>query len=369
MKPLIKYPGGKYSEYIKIKQFFPKEINNYYEPFFGAGGVFFRLKSENRIQGKCAINDYSRSLIDFYKSVSSDTFGVELNKLSDAWDFIRRFGEDIHNKFHKRFEELLSPEEDNLFITEEISNYIVNYLSGFKLDTHGFSLVHKIEKSLNDKLKRFRKVDIVDDIGDVVYKCITTSICQAFYFIIRDMYNDWNNHGHWDEYTMDERSSQWLFIREFCFGSMFRYGKDGNFNVPYGGFSYNSKCFSCKIENITSEEVKKAFSNVEIRCEDFEDVINGWEYSENDFMFLDPPYDSTFTDYDNKSFGKEEHIRLANCLKGCKCKWLIAIGKTDFIYNLYKDCNIVEYDKTYMYQAKGEYDNKHTTHFVITNYR
>ena len=46
----------------------------------------------------------------------------------------------------------------------------------------------------------------------------------------------------------------------------------------------------------------------------------------------------------------------------------MAIGKTEFIYNLYKDYNIVEYDKTYMYQAKGQYDNKHTTHLVITNY-
>ena len=37
--------------------------------------------------------------------------------------------------------------------------------------------------------------------------------------------------------------------------------------------------------------------------------------------------------------------------------------------NLYKDYNIVEYDKTYMYQARGEYDNKNTTHLLITNYK
>ena len=182
------------------------------------------------------------------------------------------------------------------------------------------------------------------------------------------MYNDWNNHGHKNDYTMDERSAQWVFIREFCFGSMFRFGPDGDFNVPYGGYGYNSKCFTCKIENITSEDVKKAFSELDIKCGDFEDAIDTWAYSENDFMFLDPPYDSTFTDYDGNSFGKKEHIRLANCLKNCKCKWLIAIGKTDFIYELYKDYNIVEYDKTYMYQARGKYDNKHTTHLVITNY-
>ena len=157
MKPLIKYPGGKYNEYEKIKQFFPKEINNYYEPFFGGGGVFFKLKNENKIQGKGYINDFSKSLIDFYQSVSGDTFGIELNKISSAWDFVRRLGEDIYNKFHERFRDLLSTKEATPVVTEEISRYINNRLSECKLDTHGFSLVDKIEKSLNDKLKRFQK--------------------------------------------------------------------------------------------------------------------------------------------------------------------------------------------------------------------
>ena len=85
-------------------------------------------------------------------------------------------------------------------------------------------------------------------------------------------------------------------------------------------------------------------------------------------MFLDPPYDSKFTDYDNNGFGKKEHIRLKEILQKCNCNWLMAIGKTDFIADLYKEYNIAEYDKTYMYQARGEYDSKHTTHLVITNY-
>ncbi len=85
-------------------------------------------------------------------------------------------------------------------------------------------------------------------------------------------------------------------------------------------------------------------------------------------MILDPPYDSTFTDYDNNVFGKEKHIRLAETLKLCKCKWLIDIGKTDFICELFKDYNIVEFDNTYMYKARDEYDNKRTKHLIITNY-
>jgi DNA adenine methylase len=336
MKPLIKYTGGKYKEYDKIKQFFPTEINNYYEPFFGGGGVFFRLKNENKISGESYINDFSKSLIDFYKSVSGNTIEVELYKISDAWDLIREIADDIYEKYHQRFEFLLSSIDNEPFVNKEILTTIKKKVSKIKLNTHGFLIPEKIEKCLNAKLKRFKNSDITGNIEQFVYKSITTSICQAFYFIVRDMYNDWNNHGNENNYTMDERSAQWVFIREFCFGSMFRFSANGDFNIPYGGFSYNSKCFTCKIENITSEEVKNAFSQLHINCGDFEEAINSWNFSENDFMFLDPPYDSTFTDYDDNSFGKEEHIRLSNCLKQCKCKWLMAIGKTDFIYNLYK---------------------------------
>lgn len=74
------------------------------------------------------------------------------------------------------------------------------------------------------------------------------------------MYNDWNNHNHKDLYTLDERSAQWVFIREFCFGSMFRFGPTGDFNIPYGGFGYNTKCFTCKIKNITSNEARDLYS-------------------------------------------------------------------------------------------------------------
>lgn len=369
LKPLIKYTGGKYKEYDKIKQYFPTEINNYYEPFFGGGGVYFRLHNENLISGKSYINDFSISLIEFYESISDDNFKIELDKISDAWDAIRDFGEKFFETYGDSFKHHMIEDKVSVFITDEIKEFIETNISICNLDTHGFSLYEKIIKSLKDKLSRFKKKNIsTDEAEDVTYKCITTCICQAFYFIIRDMYNDWNNRGNKDKYSKNERSAQWMFIREYCFGSMFRFGANGDFNIPYGGFGYNSKCFTCKIENATTDEVKKLFKETNINCGDFESIINFWDFTEQDFMFLDPPYDSIFTDYDDNSFTREDHKRLAECLKHCKCKWLIAIGKTDFIAELYKDYNVVEYDKTYMYQAKGEYDSKHTTHLVITNY-
>ena len=52
----------------------------------------------------------------------------------------------------------------------------------------------------------------------------------------------------------------------------------------------------------------------------------------NDFIFLDPPYDSTFSNYGNataekvEGFDKKDHIRLANAFKNLEAKALMVIG-------------------------------------------
>ena len=112
---------------------------------------------------------------------------------------------------------------------------------------------------------------------------------------------------------------------------------------------------SVRSKKIVEPEIKHLFRGVHMYNDDFDASLSKWDFNQNDFMFLDSPYDFKFTDYDNNGFEKKEHIRLKETLQKCNCNWLMAIGKTDFIADLYKEYNIAEYDKTYMYQARIEY--------------
>ena len=93
--------------------------------------------------------------------------------------------------------------------------------------------------------------------------------------------------------------------------------------------------------------------------------------NEDTFVYLDPPYDSTFKNYGFSKFGEEEHTRLFNWFKNAKCKVLLIIGKTDFITKLYKGYIKGTYDKNYKFRIKEgrvkaeDIDNKH---LIITNY-
>lgn len=455
MKPLIKYTGGKYREYEYFKKEIPSVINNYFEPFFGGGGVMFRLVEDDRIRNSIFISDISSDLMEFYSCIGKEEFAKEVRKIESAWNDIHSISHYFCDKYREMFANIITckiPIENFDVVKDELKQKIQDSEALMAINYHGFSVSDTIINSVFDKIKKFKKKyetsktieesknvfrekvkDIFNEnftefllkdtkyvtkdkklqikiqeekdinsltIGDLEYiktnndfdkyiktntkntkpifylteeellelscESIETSIHQGFYFTIRDMYNDWLVNKI-NDYTLYEKYAQWYYIREFCFGGMFRFGKDGKFNIPYGGNAYNGKLWGDKIKNLLSEETKQIFSNVNINVCDFETALSR-KFEENDFIFLDPPYDSTFSEYDNNSFTREDHKRLHDMLKNVKCKWLMIIGETDFINQLYEDFPKIEYEKTYMYQARGTYDNKKTKHLIIKNY-
>ncbi|MCM1029611.1 MAG: DNA adenine methylase [Pseudoflavonifractor sp.] len=69
---------------------------------------------------------------------------------------------------------------------------------------------------------------------------------------------------------------------------------------------------------------------------DFEEFLDVTDPGQDDFIFLDPPYDSEFSTYAQNAFTRDDQERLANyLLTKCRAKWMMIIKNTDFIYNLY----------------------------------
>ena len=370
MKPYIKYTGGKYREYTSFKNFIPKEINNYYEPFLGGGGVFFRLHEEKIIKNLSFLNDKSKDLMEFYSSIKEPNFINELNLLNNVWNELKLISDNIIEIYGKEFlVKVLSKEKSTIFnnsVFINIINHFINdgeYIKSY--DFFGVDLVNQISLSLSDKLNRFSNKNISESETDLIDDCIRTAIYQGFYFTLREIYNKWLNDENFN-IEICKKSSIWLFIREFCFGGMFRFS-NGKFNIPYGGKSYNNKCLKCKIDAISSDETKELFEKVHLYCEDYETFLNR-PFEEGDFIFFDPPYDSTFSEYDELSFDKSEQVRLSEYVKTLKCKWMMVVRKTPLICELYKDYEMIEFDKTYMYNARGEYKDKKSKHIIIKNY-
>jgi DNA adenine methylase len=61
----------------------------------------------------------------------------------------------------------------------------------------------------------------------------------------------------------------------------------------------------------------------EFRLGDFEDVIKEFD-SPTTYFYVDPPYWKTENYYSNHDFDREDHERLADCLKGIKGKFSLS---------------------------------------------
>jgi len=160
-----------------------------------------------------------------------------------------------------------------------------------------------------------------------------------------------------------DSAKRFYFQRKTCFRGMLRYNKNGKFNIPFGRYK------TINFSELLNKDYQELLARTEVLNKDFEYVFENYN-DENNFMFLDPPYDSEFTDYGYCQFGKEEQKRLAKLFKETKIKCLMVIGKTKFIEELYNGYIVDEYDKKYKFKlyAGRVGDEINTKHLVIKNY-
>ena len=160
-----------------------------------------------------------------------------------------------------------------------------------------------------------------------------------------------------------DSAKRFYYQRKTCFRGMLRYNRDGKFNIPFGKYS------NINYSDLLNKNYETLLARTEIFNTTFEEIFSKYN-DENNFMFLDPPYDSEFTDYGYCQFGKEQQVKLAQIFKETKNKCLMIIGKTDFITELYKDYIVDEYDKKYKFKiyAGRIGDEINTKHLIIKNY-
>lgn len=377
MNPIIKWAGGKEKELPYIKENLPEKINRYIEPFVGGGSVYFNLNIEDSI-----INDKSEELINLYRCIRNEDkeFFVKLKAIYKNWRLLESVVENNSTELLKMYRDYckeLTNSKDIKNIKVQFNDKIYAFVIKHAEEFNGIlsaefnieidNFINEIGKNLISKMNRMHKIEEkkikmneLDTLDNI--ECAFKS---AFYMHFRHLYNEYEKLGiNTSFYT-----AIFYFIREFCYASMFRYNKNGKFNVPYGGISYNRKEFIKKINYINSKQIKEYMKNTQIYCEDFEEFLKKVKPKKGDFIFLDPPYDTEFSTYAKNEFEKKDQIRLCEYLKNTKANIMLIIKNTDFIYKLYntKEFKIKTFDKKYLVSFQNRND-KDAEHLLITNY-
>lgn len=363
MSPIVKWAGGKEQELKYILPNVPDNFVRFIEPFVGGGAVYFSMKNKDML-----INDKSVELTSLYNNIKykNKSFVRNLQALQDVWIGLENILDCNIEFFNTVYSKYKLNKIDKNKLISNIEYFINENKTEFKRLLNSNLLKHYdiFEKELlrNITAKLVRMKDLEKKKGNLpekdIYDNFECALKGSFYMFIRALYNKYDN------------SEYFYFIREYCYSSMFRYNSNGEFNVPYGGISYNRKNFQRKIDYIKSKELQSHFVNTDIYNLDFEEFLDKIKLNKNDFIFLDPPYDTDFSSYVNNTFDKQDQERLANYLiNKCPAKFMLVIKNTEFISDLYSDKGlyITSFDKTYMVSFKGR-NNRDCEHWLITNY-
>lgn len=228
-------------------------------------------------------------------------------------------------------------------------------------------------------------VQLKEGYGDSILEIFKNKckFTEEEYYQVRD-----RKHPFSDTDSITE-AFRFFYLRKTCFRGMSRYSGSGEnlkFNIPWGRYNLDPKKAEHSIDkaellvqncNVLSDpRYKSLLGNTVINNLSFENIFEQFN-DERYFFFLDPPYDSTFTDYGYCEFGRKNHEKLRDYFISTKSKCLLVIGCTPFIYNLYSGGNEngsyikAFYQKSYKFKLlKGRIDASEINkkHLIITNY-
>lgn len=370
--PILKWAGGKEQELKYIIPNLPEKFENYYEPFVGGGAVYTALQAE-----KYYINDKSEELISIYQSITNgdrQLFFKAIDEIIHNWDLLTTVIGNNSSFFIQTYKKYSQDKIDDNKLKDNLFEFILTHseqFNGMFSTMFNFNIENFIKEIKINLIRKIKRMKVLEKIkhqlpDNDILDNIETALKSAFYMHFRHIYNNTKKY----KINSAFKSAIFLFIRNFAYSGMFRYNSNGDFNVPYGGIAYNRKNFQKKVDYLKTKQLKSLLDNTIIENDDFEIFFAKHKPSKNDFVFLDPPYDSEFSTYAKNEFTKDDQNRLADFLiKKCAAKWMMIIKNTDFIFNLYnnKGLNIDAFDKTYLVSFMNRND-KNVEHLLIKNY-
>lgn len=283
----------------------------------------------------------------------------------------------IINEIKKRFPKIINRFIEpfvgggSVFLNIDANEYLLNDIDSNVINIHKFlcsymnreneffDLIFNIIEKYN--LSFSLKKDIVPEELKLKYrKTYFAHFNKENYNRLKEDYNSSNAKNVAELYV--------LLI--YGFNRMLRFNGNGNFNVPVGNVDFNNNTYQALKDYFRIvRERKIIWYNL-----DYKDFLFLIDYNNDDFIYLDPPYLITFSEY-NKLWNEKSEIELLNLLDDFNNK-NIKFAISNVTYYKGKENNIFNKwaSKYNVYPIKSNYisyhDNtiKQFSEVLVTNY-
>lgn len=290
------YVGDKYKLMSQLINLFPKEINNFYEPFVGGGTVFLNINAR-----KYYLDDIDKNLVNIHKFLTKSSKNP--------------------SQFFKKIEKII---------------YKYNLSRSYKEDIVPDDLKKKWEKTY---YARFNKKGY-----EKLRECV-------------------NKNKRNDPLIL-------YILLIYGFNRMLRFNGGGKFNLPVGNVDFNKNVVAALDEYFNFVRDKKIIFS----SKDFRDFFLGKKYFKNDFVYFDPPYLITASEY-NKYWDHKSESDLLNLIDELNKKGVRFALSNVTNYNGDKNNLLIGWMKKYkVCRIKSNYISYHNNkkkkikEVLITNY-
>ena len=188
---------------------------------------------------------------------------------------------------------------------------------------------------------------------------------EEYYYQVRNIDRDVKKYNKLADY---KKAARTIYLNKACFNGLYRVNSKIEFNVPFGK---KEKVNTYEGQNLGVVHCILNFNDIKLLSTDFEEAVK--DAKKGDFVYLDPPYDSdtsTFNDYTENGFNKDEQRRLALLFKELSdrgCFVMLSNHNTILVNELYKDYNIHVIEAKRNINANGKKRGK-VEEVIITNY-
>ena len=217
----------------------------------------------------------------------------------------------LRENFPKDIERLVEPfcGGGSVFLNTPAKEYVLNDIDNNMVALHKFLIAYSknetefwanVEKIINQYhlSATYKGTVIPQELRTEFPKTYFAKYNKEAYTALRSDYN-----AHKDDLM------RLYMLLIYGFNRMLRFNAKGDFNLPVGNVDFNDNV----VKALTSYFNYVRDKEIQFYSMDFEDFLNSLELTEKDFVYLDPPYLITFSEY-NKLWDEDCEMRLIKVL-------------------------------------------------------
>lgn len=259
----------------------------------------------------------------------------------------------------------------SVFLNVNANEFILNDIDTNVINIHKFL----IEQSKNPKLFFEKVFEVIQEYGlshsyikDIVPKELKNEWKKTYYA----KFNKQGFNQLKKDYNSGKSNStlHLYLLLIFGFNRMLRFNSKGEYNLPVGNVDFNKNTNIALNDYFDLTKQK----NIQFFNLDFLDFFKQMEFQEDDFVYLDPPYLITFSEY-NKLWNEETENRLLTFLEHLDNKNIKFAVSNVSHYKGKINHNFLEWSKRHnSFEIKSNYisyhdnTNKDFKEVLITNY-